>query len=163
MDPDGAWNDLLPWQKRAALPVLDMARHMMDAFPRSGNPLEMPGVVLLDRPETFCTKGRFSDYMTLLDTLFPRIQFILSAGNTSVKTLSPSFWKIRLPLPEREKPQAAPSPHRLSRDTVLLIDVVDDAVLVGQPNRIESLQITNQFLVGSGIDCDLVQPYRQGR
>ena len=41
--------------------------------------------------------------------------------------------------------------------TVLLIDVVDDAVLVGQPNRIESLQITNQFLAGSGIDCDLVQ------
>ena len=130
LDPDDAWNDLLPWQKRTALPVLDMARHMMDAFPKSVNPLEMPGVVLLDRPETFCTMGRSSDYMTLLDTLFPRIQFVLSAGDTSVKTLPSSFWKIRLPLPEREKPQAAPSPHRLSRDTVLLIDVDSQTFLL---------------------------------
>ncbi len=122
-DPDDAWNDLLPWQKCAALPVLDMARHLMDAFPKSGKPLEMPGVVLLCRPETFCGKGRFPDYLTLLDTLFPRIQFILSTGIAAAKTLPSSFWKNRLPLPERENPPAVSVPLRLSRETVLLIDV----------------------------------------
>jgi len=122
-DLDDAWDALLPWQKRAALPVLDMARHMMDAFPNSGNPLEMPGVILLDRPETFCIRGRFSDYMALLDTLFPCIQFIMSASDTCLKSLPASFWKSRLTLPERKKLHAAPVPHHLSRDTVLLIDV----------------------------------------
>jgi hypothetical protein len=118
-----AWGMLNPWQQRAALPILDMARHMMDAFPRSGAPLEMPGVILMDRPETFCPTGRFKDYLTLLDTLFPKAQFIISAGKVAVRRLPESFWKKRLPLPDREKPIPRNAPKRLARDTVLLIDV----------------------------------------
>ena len=100
-----------------------MARHMMDAFPRSANPLEMPGVVLMDRPETFCTRTRFKDYLALLDTLFPRIQFVLSAGMASVKGIPTSFWKKRLTLPEVKRQQKKSGPFRLPKDTILLIDV----------------------------------------
>jgi hypothetical protein len=123
VDPNDAWNALRPWQQRAALPILDMARHMMDAFPNCANPLEMPGVVLLDQLETFCTRGRFENYLTLLDTLFPRIQFIVSVGTASVKRLPASFWKKRLPLPDEAKPRTRSGPVCLTRDTVLLIDV----------------------------------------
>ncbi len=123
VDPDDAWSALRPWQQRAVLPILDMARHVMDAFPKSANPLEMPGVVLMDQPETFCTPGRFKDYLTLLDTLFPRIQFIVSAGAASVRSLPTAFWKKRLSLPDGGKPEMDPGPVRLRRDMVLLIDV----------------------------------------
>ena len=40
---------------------------------------------------------------------------------------------------------------------VLLVNGVDYAVLIGQPNRIESLQVTDQFLPGPGIEGNLIQ------
>jgi len=123
VDPNNAWDTLYYWQQRSALPILDMARHMMDAFPWSAKPLEMPGVVLMDRPETFCTHTRLEDYLRLLDALFPRIQFVLSTGIGSSKCEPWSFWKKRLSLPELEAQQNKSGPVRLPRDTVLLIDV----------------------------------------
>ncbi|HDR16376.1 MAG TPA: hypothetical protein ENN79_13025 [Desulfobacteraceae bacterium] len=123
IDPDDAWDRLCPWQQRAALPILDMARHMMDAFSKSATPLDMPGVALLDRPEIYCGSGRFKDYLTLLDALFPQIQFIVSADAASVNSLPTSFWKKRLPLPKEENAQPGSRPVRLTKDTVLLIDV----------------------------------------
>lgn len=122
-DPNDAWHTLHPWQQRAALPILDMARHMMDAFSKCAKPLEMPGVVLMDRPEIFCTRTRFKDYLTLLDTLFPNIQFILAIGTPSFKSIPASFWKKRLLLPDVQMPQKKCGPVRLPRDSVLLIDV----------------------------------------
>ncbi len=118
-----AWGMLNRWQQRAALPVVDMARHMMDAFPSSGAPLEMPSVILMDRPETICPPGRFKDYLTLLDALFPNVQFIISASEASVRRLPESFWKKRLPLPDREELTPKNASRRLAGETVLLIDV----------------------------------------
>jgi len=123
VDPNDAWNALHPWQQRAALPILDMTRHMMDAFSKCANPLEMPGVVLMDRPENFCTRMHFKDYLTLLDTLFPNIQFFLATGTPSFKSIPASFWKKRLLLPDVQMPQKKCGPVRLPRDSVLLIDV----------------------------------------
>ncbi|MCD6294859.1 MAG: hypothetical protein J7M20_08070, partial [Deltaproteobacteria bacterium] len=123
IDIDDAWDALRPWQQHAALPILDMARHMMDAFPRSATPLEMPGVVLMDQPESFCPSERFKDYLTLLDRLFPRLQFILSVGTNALDAFPSSFRKKRLPLPDEEKPPPKFRPVRLPRDTILLIDV----------------------------------------
>ena len=71
VDANDVWHALHPSRQNAVLPILDMARHMLDAFPSSATPMEMPGLVLMDQPETFCTPGRFKDYMTLLDNLFP--------------------------------------------------------------------------------------------
>ncbi len=123
VDPDAAWHALHPREQHAVLPVLDMARHMLDAFPTSATPMEMPGVVLMDQPETFCTPGRFMDYMTLLDTLFPRLQFILSTGTAAGESLPSSLPQKRLPLPEDENPSKKRGPVRLPKETILLIDV----------------------------------------
>jgi len=113
VDMGEVWKTVQPRRRRAVLPTLDMARHMMDAFPRSATPLEMPGVVLMDQPETFCPSERFNDYLTLLDRLFPRLQFILSVGANSLDAFPSSFRKKCLPLPDEEKPQPKSRPVRL--------------------------------------------------
>jgi len=118
-----AWHALHSQHQHALLPILDMARHMMDAFPRSATPLEMPGVVLMDQPEIFCVHGRFQDYLKLLDTLFPRLQFILSTGMADAAILRRNLSKKRLPLPEASEPPKGRGPARLPKETVLLIDV----------------------------------------
>jgi len=123
VNANDVWNGLHPRRQHALLPILDMARHMLDAFPTSATPMEMPGLVLMDQPETFCTPGRFTDYMTLLDTLFPRLQFILSTGMDAAESLPSSFFQKRLALPEEEKPRKKCGPLRLPKETVLLIDV----------------------------------------
>jgi hypothetical protein len=63
------------WQAtRASLrwPVivaLDMGRHIFDASTRLDDPepLQQPGVVLLDRPDVWCEAGRQPQFFKLLD------------------------------------------------------------------------------------------------
>lgn len=127
--PDGSvkanevWDALHFRQQHALLPILDMTRHMMDAFPTSATPLEMPGVVLLDQPETFCASDRFESYLNLLDALFPRLQFIVSTGMAHTAGLPRTLSKKNLPLPEDTRHLKKRAPVRLPRETVLLIDV----------------------------------------
>jgi hypothetical protein len=45
------WTVLTPWQQRAALPVLDTTRHLLDAYPKHTKPLDLPGLVLFERPK----------------------------------------------------------------------------------------------------------------
>jgi hypothetical protein len=116
------WQALHTGQQHAVLPILDMARHMMDAFPRTATPLEMPGVVLMDQPETFCVPELFKDYLTLFDTVFPNLQFIVSTDMTEVKKLRRLFFKKCLPLPEERRHSKDTTPSRLPKETVLLID-----------------------------------------
>ncbi|MCF8128903.1 MAG: hypothetical protein K9N10_10345 [Deltaproteobacteria bacterium] len=123
VDGDGLWHALRLRMQRALLPILDMARHMLDAFPTSATPMEMPGVVLMDQPESFCASGRFKDYVTLLDTLFPRLQFILSTATAAAESLPSSIPQKRLSLPEDENPPKKRGPVRLPKETILLIDV----------------------------------------
>ena len=49
------WMGLSQWQRRMMIPILDACRHLIDAFPRSFDPLKTPGLVLLDCPHRFCT------------------------------------------------------------------------------------------------------------
>ncbi len=123
VDANEIWHALHPRRQHAVLPILDMVRHMLDAFPTSATPMEMPGLVLMDQPETFCTPERFTDYMILLDTLFPRLQFILSTGMTAVESLPSSLLQKHLPLPDAEEPRYKHGPVRLPKETILLIDV----------------------------------------
>ncbi len=123
VDANEVWHALHPRQQHAVLPILDMARHMLDAFPTSATPMEMPGLVLMDQPETFCTHGRFKAYMTLLDNLFPQLQFVLSTGMAAIENLPSSFFQKHLSLPEEKKPRKNRRPVRLPKETVLLIDV----------------------------------------
>ncbi len=122
-DIEAAWHALHPLEQHALLPVLDMARHMMDAFPTSATPLGMPGVVLLDQPENFCRTEHFKDYLVMLDRLFPRMQFILATEADAFKTVPRSFWQRRLSLPHEETGPTKSPAVSLPRDTILLIHV----------------------------------------
>jgi len=69
------WQKLKSWQQRMMLPLIDMCRHLDDAFPSAPNPLDRPGVILLHRPDLFCIPNRFSSWISHLDFFLPRVQF----------------------------------------------------------------------------------------
>ena len=117
------WSRLYPWQKRAALPVLDAVRHMIDAFPRSGTPLNMPGLLLLDRPDLFCTEKIFPQWITLMDQLFPKMQFVLTLSEKSRLNFSHKTQRKRLFLPAPIERKKAKRPARILPGAVLLLDV----------------------------------------
>ena len=122
-DFDEAWYGLRPWQRRVLLPVLDAVRHMMDAFPRSGSPLEMPGVMLFDRPDRYCTEQTFSRWVDLVDRLFPAMQCVLTLSDESRSCVPDRAVAEHLPLPAAEDRPKSRCPMRLPADTVLLVDV----------------------------------------
>jgi hypothetical protein len=117
------WLNLKPWQQRTALSVLDMVRHILDAFPHSGTPLDMPGVILLDRPDRLCPPKRFPNWMRLLNSLLPGIQFILTLGKQADVNFPKPLRRVRLVLPERVAPKKRKRAVGLSKGTILLIDV----------------------------------------
>lgn len=128
-DAHQAWWALYPWQQRAALPALDAARHMLDAFIKSGTPLHMPGVMLFDRPNRYCTVQRFPAWVTMMDHLFPHMQMIISLPPKALESLPRNVRRRRLMLPESNK-QTLPNPKRrprhlsrLRRGSILLVDV----------------------------------------
>ena len=60
------------------IPILDACRHLLDAFPKSFDPMKTPGLILLDRPSRFCTAKRFPDWIKLMDELMPHMQFVVT-------------------------------------------------------------------------------------
>jgi len=117
------WSRLYPWQQRAALPVLDAARHMIDAFPRSGIPLNMPGLILLDRPYRFCTEKIFPQWITLMDLLLPKIQFVLTLSDKSRLKFPHKVQRKYLPLPTPVERPKAKRLTRIPNKAILLVDV----------------------------------------
>ncbi len=124
-DAHDAWWALSPWQRQAALPALDAARHMMDAFSKSGTPLHMPGVMLFNRPDHYCTARRLPAWATMMDRLFPRMQIIASLPQKALSSLPRNVRQRRLELPKSKQmsqPVARRLP-RLERGSALLIDI----------------------------------------
>ena len=123
------WNKVPRALEQPVVLALDIARHLHDALPRYANPLHFPGIVILDRPDRLCPQEIFSQWIDLLDALFPTVQFFVSL---------PPFWINGRPqgivektLPEfpdyyEQYPQRnlsrKPGPG-LPKNTVLLVDV----------------------------------------
>jgi len=106
------------------LPVLDMARHLYDAFRADENPFDMPGVILLHRPDLFCAPGRFSAWIKRVDSFLPRVQFIMTLSDQAKREIPAAIKAGRLALPNpppssRNKQR----PPRLPQKAVLLLDV----------------------------------------
>ncbi|MGP8320459.1 MAG: hypothetical protein ACT6FD_06700 [Methanosarcinaceae archaeon] len=117
------WSQLRSWQSRAALPILDVVRHMIDAFPKSGTPLNMPGLMLLNRPDCFCTKKGFSDWITLMDLLLPEMQFVVTLYDNAISGFPNNAQKKRLTLPVAVRKPIEKRQARIPRDAILLLDV----------------------------------------
>ncbi|MHC1743061.1 MAG: hypothetical protein AB9873_08520 [Syntrophobacteraceae bacterium] len=116
------WQSLTPWQRQALLPILDMARHLLDAHPRSKTPLDIATFVLFDRPDLHLPEHRLPRWLNLLDLLFPRIQFILTLGDRAQGMFPTSLLTRSHPLGTSSEPPRR-HPISLPRGTILLVDV----------------------------------------
>ncbi len=120
-----AWRQLQRWQQRAALPAIDAARHMVDAFPRLARPLQAPGLIVLERPDRLCTERLFPIWVELMDRLFPQVQFVLTLGAKADDHFPTRVARKRLALPGSDvtaRPKSTKRPHARP-GTVLLLDV----------------------------------------
>jgi len=118
------WMRLPQWQRRMMIPILDACRHLLDAYPKSFDPLKLPGLILLDCPNRFCTAKRFPDWIRLLDELLPRMQFVVTLTDRAVSQLPRQLSKKRLEIHRNETPQPSkPTAVRIRPGTILLIDV----------------------------------------
>jgi hypothetical protein len=115
------WQDLAPWQQQAALPALDAARHLLCAYQNHTKPLDLPCLILFDRPDRFCPGELFPRWARFMDRLLPNSQFLVTLPD-SVSRLFPNELLVKtfvLPVEqERVKP-----PQSAPRGSILLIDV----------------------------------------
>lgn len=123
-DFEREWHQLRPWQQRVALPILDAVRHIIDASPRSGTPLDRPGLMLVDRPDLFCTEKIFPFWIMLMNRLLPAMQCVTTLSSKARSYFPRSAQRKQLP----EPPVAVPTESkfkkiRLPRGTILLIDI----------------------------------------
>jgi len=118
------WYQLHPWQQRVALPILDAVRHIIDASPRSGTPLDRPGVLLLDRPDLFCTEKIFPRWIMLMDRLLPAMQCVITLSGKARSNFPRSAQRMKWLLPPvAVQKESKTRRTRLPRGTILLIDV----------------------------------------
>ncbi len=105
------------------LPLLDAARHVLDAHPKMKRPLDAPGLILLDRPDRYCTGDSLTGWLSFFDNLFPNMQFVATIPSTKWGCIPSKLLEkeLSLPLIQQEKaPRRAVRPSSLD---VLLIDV----------------------------------------
>ncbi len=124
-DLGARWQSTPPSRRLPAMVTLDLARHAIDVSARLGDPdpFRQPGVVLFDRPETWCTAGQLADFFRLLDGCFPCLQFFLALSTPLRRSFPRSLRAQHLPVPASESRPPPPAPRRLSARTVLLVDV----------------------------------------
>ncbi|MFH0946275.1 MAG: hypothetical protein V2A76_13830 [Planctomycetota bacterium] len=135
-DPDAdfarIWSRLPRAGVRLLLPIVDAVRHVIDATPHELDPLNRPGVIVMTYPQRPCPPRRLGAWFTMMDRLFPKMQFVvvlpagrraLLPGRLARKRLSIKPEECR---PARRTRGTASNKHRPARfpkDTVLLLDV----------------------------------------
>ncbi len=125
-DLDPFWHNLPAWQRKMALPLIDACRHLYDAFPRSPNPLDTPGVIIFHRPDSICKDQWFGSWVRLADALLPNMQFIITLPVAAKKCFPQTILNKKLVLPDVPKKTARrlPKPRpRLPKKPILLVDV----------------------------------------
>lgn len=116
------WLSLAPWQRRAILPILDAARHLLAAYQQHMAPLDIPCLVLFDRPDQFCPENLFSRWARLIDALFPAMQVLATVTDHAHLSLPSELLANSCPIPILpERPNKPPS--RIPRGTILLLDI----------------------------------------
>ncbi len=119
---DKRFKSFPPWKKRMLLPLIDICRHMLDAFPRVPRPLDMPGVLLFCNPSAYCSSKHFVSWLHFVDELFPNLQVILSLPEHLQKSFPDNLSKKRLKLPDYNL-KAENKFSNLSSPFVLLVHI----------------------------------------
>jgi len=116
------WLALAPWQRLAALPVIDAVRHLLTAYQKHSKPLNIPGLILFDRPDQICTEELFPLWARLMDLMFPETQFLITVADQARAAFPCELLArtCKLPTPP-EQPQKPPV--RAQHGAILLLDV----------------------------------------
>lgn len=117
------WRERTDWQQRLAAVALDATRHVLDASVGVPDPFDQTGVLVINGIERWCARERRTEFLSLLDTLFPRLQFLLCAPAAWQPLLPASLRAKTLPVPRPLPRPRTVAPARLPRGTVLLVDV----------------------------------------
>ncbi len=122
---EARWQQIRPADRAALTVYLDIARHVFDASAclDVADPFAQPGIVLLDRPERWCSLRRLGSFFKLLARRFPQLQFMVGLSPSARRRFPVSLRRQGLDLPDRvARRDPAPS-RRLRRGTILLVDV----------------------------------------
>ena len=117
------WKSIPSRQKRVLIPVLDAMRHFIDAFPRSIRPLDIPGLILFNRPDQRCTKSLFKPWLRLMDNLLPNTQFVMAIGKIARSSFPEDIRVKTFSLPQNTVQPKTPLSKKIKPGTVLLLDV----------------------------------------
>lgn len=117
------WQGLNPVQQTLATVVLDAARHLLDASVRCDEPFDQSGVLVLDGLEDWCPLETIPEFLCLLDSMFPNLQFFVTLSARGRTNFPPHLSSRALLIPKQPpRPKRTPPP-RLPPGAVLLIDV----------------------------------------
>ena len=117
-----AWEALPAELRKPSMVALDAVRHTLDAFPKIQKPLNLPGVILLHNPSSYCEDVLLSPWLKFMDELFPNMQFFMTLPAAFSDSVPEEMLGKELPIPASPKKIANRSPENHKTD-VLLIDV----------------------------------------
>jgi hypothetical protein len=105
--------------------ALDIARHAFDASARLDHPdpFEQPGVILMDRPDSWCEPNRQPKFFEQLNAWFPRLQFFVTLAPAARRRFPGACLEHALEIPRAQRRRRPGSPRPLPRGTMLLVDV----------------------------------------
>jgi hypothetical protein len=96
-------------------------RHLIGAHQMSIAPLDVPSLILFNRPDIVCTHVMFPNWARIMDALLPRTQFIITLDQQSRRAFPRNllYGTCTLPVPD----PSCKLPSRLPRKAVLLVDL----------------------------------------
>ena len=113
-DFSSAWAEMRPWRRGILLPILD-------ASPFEGRPLEIQGVMLMDRPDRVCSERNYPSFIRLLDALFPQLQFVVTLSGRAKALFPGEILETCLKLPQPVAKKPAKRISKVAPGTVVLI------------------------------------------
>ena len=120
-DFDLSWRTFEPWQRSAALPALDAARHRYYGFQTNSTPLDLPGLLLFDRPDCLSDAGLFPRWVGLMAELLPNSQFVVTASESARRDALPLVAASSQQIPNVPK-KPTKTPSCAPRGSILLVD-----------------------------------------
>lgn len=117
----GDWKSASP-RERAAMILIDAVRHLVDASPHDGRPLERAGVLSLHRPEAWTDWKTLTAFLGLLDDTFPRMQFVVTTSRSSRRRFMNRLDAARLD-PSIDSPASLARQGKVPQGTVALVQV----------------------------------------
>ena len=117
------WDAIEPWQKHAALPALDAARHLHYGFQTLKNPLDMSTLLLFDRPDLLSGAKLFPAWARVMDALLPNAQFLITTNEKMKRCFPVDLLSNALPLLAQQVSPKVISPVNVrSNCAILLVD-----------------------------------------